>query len=177
MTISRCSNNYGPYHFPEKLIPLMIVNALNDKPLPVYGEGLNVRDWLYVEDHCKAIDLLFTMDVLVRFTTLVDTTRSRTSRLLRLSVRNLVSHRALLLMLGIVRDMICAMLLILLRFTTSWAGYPKLSFEDGIKKTIKWYLENREWWENIISGEYQSYYEQMYGNRFEDIRNSVKGAI
>ena len=116
VTISRCSNNYGPYHFPEKLIPLMIANALADKPLPVYGEGLNVRDWLYVEDHCKAIDLII--------------------------------HKG---RVGEVYNVL------------GWL--PETKFEDGIKKTIQWYLDNCEWWQTIISGEYQNYYEKMYGNR------------
>ena len=114
VTISRCSNNYGPYHFPEKLIPLMIANALNDKPLPVYGKGENVRDWLYVEDR-KGHDMRYAIDPT--------------------------------------------------KIHSELGWLPETKFADGIKKTIKWYLDNKEWWETIISGEYQNYYDEMYGSR------------
>ena len=165
VTISRCSNNYGPYHFPEKLIPLMIANALNDKPLPVYGEGKNVRDWLYVEDHCKAIDLIIH--------------KGRVGDVYNVGGHNEKQN------IEIVK-MICAYLgkpESLITYVTDRKGHdlryaidptkineelgwlPETRFEDGIKKTIDWYLNNREWWESIISGEYKSYYEKMYGNR------------
>ena len=127
VTISRCSNNYGPYHFPEKLIPLMIIRALHDESLPVYGDGLNVRDWLYVEDHCKAIDLITYV-----------TDRKGHDR--RYAIDPTKIHNEL-----------------------GWL--PETKFADGIVKTIKWYLDNEAWWQPIISGEYQNYYEKMYGDK------------
>ena len=164
-TISRCSNNYGPYHFPEKLIPLMIINALSDKKLPVYGDGLNVRDWLYVEDHCAAIDLIIrkgkvgevynvgghneraNIDVvktilqqLGKPESLIEHVTDRKGHDRRYAIDPTKIHEAL-----------------------GWE--PATRFEDGIKKTVQWYLDNRDWWMNIISGDYQGYYERMYGQR------------
>lgn len=165
VTISRCSNNYGPYQFPEKLIPLMIANALADKPLPVYGEGLNVRDWLYVEDHCKAIDLIIR--------------KSKAGEVYNIGGHNEMRN------IDIVK-LICDALdkpYSLIQHVTDRKGHdqryaidptkihndlgwlPETKFEDGIKKTIQWYLDNKPWWENIISGDYQDYYEKMYRNR------------
>lgn len=165
VTISRCSNNYGPYHFPEKLIPLMIANCLNDKPLPVYGEGLNVRDWLYVEDHCKAIDLIIH--------------NGRTGEVYNVGGHNEMKN------IDIVK-LICDYIgkpYSLITHVTDRKGHdmryaidptkihnelgwqPETKFKDGIKKTIDWYLNNREWWETIISGEYRNYYDKMYSNR------------
>ena len=165
VTISRCSNNYGPYHFPEKLIPLMIVNALHDKPLPVYGKGENVRDWLYVEDHCAAIDLI------VR--------KGREGEIYNIGGHNertnLQVVKTVLKELGKPESLI--------RFVADRPGHdrryaidptkihrelgwePTTPFEDGIKRTVRWYLENRPWWEHIVNGEYQKYYARMYGNR------------
>ena len=164
-TISRCSNNYGPYHFPEKLIPLMIANALNDKPLPVYGKGVNVRDWLYVEDHCRAIDMIIH--------------KGRVGEIYNIGGHNertnLQVVKTVLKELGKSEDLIT--------YVTDRPGHdrryaidpakihaelgwePLTLFDEGIKKTVKWYLENREWWEHIISGDYQQYYEKMYKNR------------
>lgn len=165
VTISRCSNNYGPYHFPEKLIPLMIANALNNKPLPVYGKGENVRDWLYVGDHCSAIDMIIH-DGRVGEVYNIGGHNERTN----LDVVKTIIHE-----LGKSDELI--------NFVTDRPGHdmryaidpttiknelgwePTTSFEVGIKKTIKWYLDNKDWWENIISGEYQSYYEKMYKDR------------
>lgn len=165
VTISRCSNNYGPYHFPEKLIPLTIANCLNDKPLPVYGEGLNVRDWLYVEDHCRAIDLIIH--------------RGREGEVYNVSGHNEMRN------IDIVK-LICDYLgkpYSLIKHVSDRKGHdmryaidptkihdelgwlPETKFADGIKKTIDWYLDNREWWETIVSGEYRNYYEKMYGGR------------
>lgn len=164
-TISRCSNNYGPYHFPEKLIPLMIANALNDKPLPVYGKGENVRDWLYVEDHCRAIDMIIHNGKVGEIYN-IGGHNERT---------NLQVVKTVLAQLGKSEELIT--------YVTDRPGHdrryvidptkihnelgwePLTLFDEGIKKTIQWYLDNREWWENIISGEYQQYYEKMYGNR------------
>ena len=164
-TISRCSNNYGPYHFPEKLIPLMIINALHDKKLPVYGTGANVRDWLYVEDHCAAIDLILREGKIGEVYN-VGGHNEKT---------NLEVVKTILKILGKSENLI--------QFVTDRKGHdqryaidptkietelgwtPKTKFDDGIKKTVAWYLENRAWWEKIISGEYQNYYAKMYGNR------------
>lgn len=164
-TISRCSNNYGAYHFPEKLIPLMIINALNNKKLPVYGAGINVRDWLYVEDHCSAIDLIIR--------------RGKIGEIYNIGGHNEKSNlevvKIILKILGKSEELI--------EFVTDRKGHdqryaidptkikkeldwtPKTRFNDGIKLTIDWYLKNRAWWEKIISGEYKNYYAKMYDNR------------
>lgn len=165
VTISRCSNNYGPYHFPEKLIPLMIANALNDRALPVYGKGENVRDWLYVEDHCSAVDLIIH--------------HGRPGEVYNIGGHNertnLQVVKAILKELGRPESLI--------RFVTDRPGHdmryaidpskihrelgwlPETKFDEGIKKTVKWYLDNKPWWEHIINGEYEDYYDRMYGNR------------
>lgn len=165
VTISRCSNNYGPYHFPEKLIPLMIINALHDKELPVYGDGANVRDWLYVEDHCRAIDLIIR--------------NGREGEVYNVGGHNEKSNldvvKIILKALGKSEDLIT--------FVKDRPGHdrryaidptkihnelgwlPQTKFEDGIAKTIEWYLAHKDWWQEIISGEYQKYYEKMYKNR------------
>ena len=164
-TISRCSNNYGPYHFPEKLIPLMITRALADEPLPVYGEGLNVRDWLYVEDHCSAIDLIIR--------------RWRVGEVYNIGGHNERTNmqvvKTILKALGKPESLI--------RHVTDRPGHdrryaidpskihrelgwlPKTTFDEGIQKTVRWYLDNRQWWEEILSGEYQNYFEKMYAGR------------
>ena len=165
ITISRCSNNYGPYHFPEKLIPLMIANALNDKKLPVYGKGENVRDWLYVEDHCSAIDLIIRKGKIGEVYN-IGGHNERT---------NLEVVKTIIKELGKSEDLI--------EFVTDRPGHdrryaidptkihdelgwlPATKFDDGIKKTIEWYLTHKPWWEKIISGEYKDYYDKMYKNR------------
>ena len=164
-TISRCSNNYGSYHFPEKLIPLMIINALHDKKLPVYGKGINVRDWLYVEDHCAAIDLIIRRGTVGEVYN-IGGHNERT---------NIDVVKTILKILGKSEDLI--------EFVTDRKGHdqryaidptkisnelgwtPQTKFDDGIKKTVAWYLDNRAWWEKIISGEYKNYYAKMYDNR------------
>ena len=165
VTISRCSNNYGPYHFPEKLIPLIIANALADKELPVYGKGENVRDWLYVEDHCSAIDLIIH--------------KGRVGEVYNIGGHNEKTNlevvKIILKELGKSEDLI--------RYVTDRPGHdmryaidptkihnelgwlPETKFEDGIKKTIKWYLDNKEWWQHIINGEYKDYYEKHYNQK------------
>ena len=165
VTISRCSNNYGPYQFPEKLIPLMIQRALANEKLPVYGEGQNVRDWLYVEDHCKAIDLILQngkpgevynigghnemhnidivkliCDYLDKPYSLIEHVTDRKGHDQRYAIDPTKIHEEL-----------------------GWL--PETMFKDGIKKTIQWYLDNKDWWENIISGDYQNYYDEMYGKK------------
>ena len=163
VTISRCSNNYGPYHFPEKLIPLMILNALEDKPLPVYGDGKNVRDWLYVEDHCRAIELILD--------------NGRVGEVYNVGghheKQNIEVVKTILHALGKSEELIA--------FVKDRPGHdrryaidpskihrelgwlPQTSFEDGIQTTVEWYLQNRSWWEHIRSGDYRRYYEQQYG--------------
>lgn len=165
VTVSRCSNNYGPYHFPEKLIPLMISRALSDQSLPVYGKGENVRDWLYVEDHCAAIDLILrggkdgevynigghnertNLDVvkailreLNKPESLITYVKDRPGHDMRYAIDPSKIHREL-----------------------GWL--PQTSFDEGIKKTIDWYLNNRPWWQHILAGEYRDYYERMYEGR------------
>ena len=165
VTISRCSNNYGPYHFPEKLIPLMIANALNDKPLPVYGTGENVRDWLYVEDHCKAIDLIIHNGRVGEVYNVGGHNEKTNLEIVKIICKELNKPESLITFVGDRKghDMRYAIDPTKIHNELGWL--PETKFEDGIKKTIKWYLDNREWWETIISGEYQNYYEKMYANR------------
>ena len=165
VTISRCSNNYGPYHFPEKLIPLMIANALNNKPLPVYGKGENVRDWLYVADHCNAIDLIIRQGKVGEIYNIGGHNERRNLDVVKTILKELGKPESLI------------------HFVTDRPGHdrryaidptkihnelgwlPETKFEDGIKETVQWYLENKPWWEHIINGEYQNYYKKMYGDR------------
>lgn len=165
VTITRCSNNYGPYHFPEKLIPLMIVRALGGEKLPVYGKGLNVRDWLYVGDHCAAIDLVAR--------------KGRPGEVYNVGGHNERSNievvQAILKELGRGEELIS--------FVTDRPGHdlryaidptkireelgwtPETEFDEGIRKTVQWYLDSKPWWEDILKGDYQDYYERMYANR------------
>ena len=165
VTITRCSNNYGPYHFPEKLIPLMIANALADKQLPVYGEGLNVRDWLYVEDHCKAIDLIIHKGRVGEVYNVGGHNEKQNIEIVKIICKELGKPESLITHVGDRKghDMRYAIDPTKIHNELGWL--PETKFEDGIKKTIQWYLDNREWWETIISGEYQNYYEKMYSNR------------
>ena len=165
VTISRCSNNYGPYHFPEKLIPLMIANALADKPLPVYGEGINVRDWLYVEDHCRAIDLIIHKGRIGEVYNVGGHNEMKNIDIVKLICKELGKPESLITYVTDRKghDMRYAIDPTKIHNELGWL--PETKFADGIKKTIKWYLENREWWEEIISGEYQNYYEKMYKGR------------
>lgn len=165
ITISRCSNNYGPYHFPEKLIPLMIVNALNDKPLPVYGNGLNVRDWLYVEDHCKAIDLIIHEGRLGEVYNVGGHNEMRNIDIIKFICKELGKPETLITYVKDRKghDMRYAIDPTKIHSELGWL--PEINFADGIKKTIKWYLDNREWWATILNGEYQEYYYKMYRNR------------
>ena len=165
MTISRCSNNYGPYHFPEKLIPLMIINALSDKPLPVYGKGENVRDWLYVEDHCRAVDLIVRKGRIGEVYNVGGHNEMRNIDVVRMICRALDKPESLISFVldrkG--HDMRYAIDPAKINSELGWL--PKINFADGIQKTIQWYLDNKTWWKTIISGEYQRYYEKMYINR------------
>jgi len=170
VTISRCSNNYGPYQFPEKLIPLMISKALAEEELPVYGKGENVRDWLYVEDHCRAIDLILH--------------KGKDGEVYNIGGHNERSN------LEVVKTILDELDKpeFLISFVEDRAGHdlryaidpnkiseelgwePTILFDEGIKKTINWYLDNQEWWQNILSGEYQNYYQKMYGDKQGDKR-------
>ena len=165
VSISRCSNNYGPYQFPEKLIPLMIANALADKPLPVYGEGLNVRDWLYVEDHCKAIDLIIHRGRVGEVYNVGGHNEKQNIEIVKIICRELCKPESLITYVGDRKghDMRYAIDPTKIHNELGWL--PETKFEDGIQETIRWYLDNKQWWQTIISGEYQNYYEKMYGNR------------
>lgn len=165
ITISRCSNNYGPYHFPEKLIPLMITRALDNKPLPVYGDGKNVRDWLYVEDHCRAIDLILHKGKIGEIYNVGGHNEMANIDIVNIILRELGKSQNLITFIedrkghdrryAIDPSKICSEL--------GW--YPETKFEVGIKKTIQWYLDNKKWWMDIINGEYRNYYITMYGDK------------
>ena len=165
VTISRCSNNYGPYQFPEKLIPLMIANCLAEKPLPVYGQGLNVRDWLYVEDHCKAIDLIIRKGKEGEVYNIGGHNEMANIDIVKLIIKELGKSEELITYVTDRKghDMRYAIDPAKIHRKLGWL--PETMFAEGIKKTIRWYLDNKEWWETIISGEYQNYYQEMYGNR------------
>ena len=165
VTISRCSNNYGPYQFPEKLIPLMIANALNDKSLPVYGEGLNVRDWLYVDDHCKAVDLILHKGRNGEVYNIGGHNEMRNIDIVKIICKALGKPETLITYVSDRKghDMRYAIDPTKIHNELGWL--PETEFSVGIEKTIKWYLDNTDWWKNIISGEYQKYYEKMYSNR------------
>lgn len=164
-TISRCSNNYGPYQFPEKLIPLMIANALADKPLPVYGEGLNVRDWLYVEDHCRAIDLIIRKGKDGEIYNIGGHNEMRNIDIVKMICKGLGKSEDLIKHVTDRKghDMRYAINPDKIHRELGWL--PETKFTDGIVKTIRWYLDNKPWWERIISGEYQDYYQKMYKDR------------
>lgn len=165
VTVSRCSNNYGPYHFPEKLIPLMIANALNDKNLPVYGEGLNIRDWLYVEDHCRAIDLIVHNGKEGEVYNIGGHNEKANIEVVRLILKELNKPESLITYVTDRKGHDMRYAIDPTKIHTELGWLPETKFDDGIKKTIKWYLENKTWWENIISGEYKEYYSKMYDGR------------
>ena len=165
VTISRCSNNYGPYQFPEKLIPLMITNCLSNKPLPIYGKGLNVRDWLYVEDHCKAIDLIIHKGRVGEVYNIGGHNEMKNIDIVRLICKALKKPESLITYVPDRKGHDLRYAIDPAKIHTELGWLPETTFNDGIERTIQWYLENREWWENIISGEYQCYYQHMYGNR------------
>lgn len=171
VNITRCSNNYGPYQFPEKLIPLLINNCLNHKNIPVYGDGLNVRDWLYVEDHCKAIDLVLTHGRVGEVYN-VGGHNERTNIQIVKTVINYLNENV---DKSITEDLITYVKdrkghdrrygIDPEKIKEELGWYPETTFEEGIVKTIKWYLENKIWMESITSGEYQNYYKNMYEGR------------
>lgn len=166
VSISRCSNNYGPYQFPEKLIPLMIVNCLHNKPLPVYGNGLNVRDWLYVEDHCRAIDLIVHKGRAGEVYNVGGHNEWRNIDIVKLICRELDKPESLITHVTDRKGHDRRYAIDPVKIYSELGWIPETMFEDGIRKTLRWYLDHREWWEEIVSGEYQNYYEKMYENRF-----------
>ena len=163
VTISRCSNNYGPYHFPEKLIPLMIINALNNKSLPVYGKGENVRDWLYVEDHCRAIDLIIHKGRVGEVYNVGGHNEMRNIDIVKLILKELGKDESLITFVTDRKGHDLRYAIDPTKIHNELGWLPETRFEDGLKKTIKWYLDNESWWKPIISGEYQDYYEKMHG--------------
>ena len=184
INITRCSNNYGPYHFPEKLIPLMIKNVLEGKKLPVYGKGDNVRDWLYVEDHCKGIDLVlrnadiyeiyniggFNEEQNINIVKLViDILREEIEnndeykKVLKTDLQNINYDLITHVQDRLGHDMRYAIDPSKIARDLGW--YPETDFETGIRKTVKWYLEHQDWVNEVVSGDYQKYYEEMYGNK------------
>ena len=165
VTVSRCSNNYGPYHFPEKLIPLMIINALNDKALPVYGDGLNVRDWLYVEDHCRAIDLILRKGRVGEVYNVGGHNEMKNIDIVTLICRELGKDESLIQHVTDRKGHDRRYAIDPTKIHEELGWLPETKFADGIKKTIAWYLENKDWWQPIVSGEYQTYYQEMYGHR------------
>lgn len=167
VTISRCSNNYGPYHFPEKLIPLMIANALADKPLPVYGNGENVRDWLYVEDHCRAIDLIINNGKVGEVYNVGGHNEKRNIDIVRIICQELGKPESLIVHVEDRKGHDHRYAIDPAKIHRELGWLPETKFEDGIKKTIKWYLEHKKWWQDIINGEYQEYYAKMYGSKGE----------
>ena len=165
VTISRCSNNYGPYQFPEKLIPLMIANCLANKPLPVYGKGINVRDWLYVEDHCKAIDLIIHRGKIGEVYNIGGHNEMKNIDIVKLILKELGKDESLITYVTDRKGHDQRYAIDPTKIHNELGWLPETMFKDGIKKTIKWYLDNKQWWENIVNGEYQDYYEKMYGNK------------
>ncbi|MBO4934433.1 MAG: dTDP-glucose 4,6-dehydratase [Clostridia bacterium] len=165
VTISRCSNNYGPYHFPEKLIPLIISRALADEPLPIYGKGENVRDWLFVEDHCSAIDLIIHKGRVGEVYNIGGHNEKTNLEVVKEILKQLGKPESLITYVtdrpG--HDMRYAIDPTKIVDELGWK--PAHDFESGIKYTVQWYLDNRKWWENIINGEYKNYYEKMYSGR------------
>ncbi|WII37164.1 dTDP-glucose 4,6-dehydratase [Paenibacillus thiaminolyticus] len=165
VNITRCSNNYGPYQFPEKLIPLMIANALNDKQLPIYGDGLNIRDWLYVDDHCSAIDLVIHKGRDGEVYNIGGNNERTNIHIVRTILEQLGKPDSLI---KYVEDRLGhdrRYGIDATKITAELGWKPKHTFETGIKETIEWYLNNRTWWERIQSGAYQTYYEKQYGKR------------
>lgn len=164
-TISRCSNNYGPYHFPEKLIPLMIINAMNDKPLPVYGKGENIRDWLYVTDHCAAIDLIIHNGRVGEVYNVGGHNERTNLDVVKAIVHELGKDESLITYVTDRPGHDLRYAIDPTKISNELGWRPTTYFEDGIKLTVQWYKDNQGWWQNIVSGEYQQYYEKMYANR------------
>ncbi len=165
VNITRCSNNYGPYQFPEKLIPLMISNAIENKQLPVYGDGLNVRDWLHVYDHCTAIDLVLHEGKDGEVYNIGGNNEKKNIEIVKLILQNLGKDESFIRYVKdrLGHDRRYAIDSTKIQEELGWK--PKYTFEKGIIETINWYLDNKDWWKRIKSGEYTAYYKKMYGNR------------
>jgi len=163
--ITRCSNNYGPFQFPEKLIPLMIINAINNKPLPVYGDGMNVRDWIYVEDHCDAILKVFEKGEIGEVYNIGAENEMPNIEIVKLILKELGKDESLITFVkdrpG--HDRRYAIDATKIKTKLNWK--PNHTFETAIKETISWYLQNKSWWEEIISGDYLNYYKKWYEER------------
>lgn len=162
VTISRCSNNYGPYHFPEKLIPLMISRALNDQSLPVYGKGENVRDWLHVYDHCVAIDLIIRKGRVGEVYNIGGHNERTNLEVVQTILRELDKPESLIQYVTDRKGHDLRYAIDPTKIETELAWTPKYNFDTGIKQTIQWYLDNKPWWENILSGEYKNYFDHLY---------------
>jgi dTDP-glucose 4,6-dehydratase len=165
IVVTRCSNNYGSYQFPEKLIPLMIANALNDTPLPVYGDGKNVRDWLHVKDHCSAIDAVLHRGRVGEVYNIGGNNEKPNIEIVKLILQNLGKPESLISYVvdRLGHDRRYAIDSSKIQNELGWK--PTYTFERGIEETIKWYVDNRQWWARIISGDYQKYYQMMYSGR------------
>lgn len=162
VTISRCSNNYGPYHFPEKLIPLMISRALNDQSLPVYGKGENVRDWLHVYDHCVAIDLIIRKGRVGEVYNIGGHNERTNLEVVQTILRELNKPESLIQYVSDRKGHDLRYAIDPTKIETELGWKPKYNFDTGIKQTIQWYLDNKPWWENILSGEYKNYFDHLY---------------
>ena len=165
VTISRCSNNYGPYHFPEKLIPLMISRALADEELPVYGKGDNVRDWLHVYDHCVAIDLIIRKGRVGEVYNVGGHNERTNLEVVQTILKALNKPESLIKYVEDRKGHDRRYAIDPTKLETELGWKPKYNFDTGIQQTIQWYLDNKEWWQNILSGEYQNYFEKMYAGK------------
>ncbi|MCI8513960.1 MAG: dTDP-glucose 4,6-dehydratase [Lachnospiraceae bacterium] len=165
VTISRCSNNYGPYHFPEKLIPLMISRALADEKLPVYGNGANVRDWLHVHDHCAAIDLIIRKGREGEIYNIGGHNERTNLEVVKTILKALEKPESLITYVTDRPGHDRRYAIDPTKLETELGWVPEYNFDTGIAQTIQWYLDNREWWQHILSGEYSRYFEKMYGDR------------
>ncbi|MCD2492120.1 dTDP-glucose 4,6-dehydratase [Lacrimispora sp. NSJ-141] len=168
VTVSRCSNNYGPYHFPEKLIPLMISRALADESLPVYGKGENVRDWLHVSDHCAAIDLIIRKGTVGEIYNIGGHNERTNLEVVKTILRALSKPESLIQYVTDRPGHDRRYAIDPTKIETQLGWKPQYTFDTGIEMTIQWYLDNQDWWKHILSGEYSNYFEKMYGGRLHD---------
>jgi dTDP-glucose 4,6-dehydratase len=162
-TISRCSNNYGPYQFPEKFIPLMVINALNNKPLPVYGDGLNVRDWLHVKDHCRAIELILRNGRAGEIYNIGGHNEKRNIDVVKLILQELNKPESLIQYVADRKGHDRRYAIDPQKIHRELGWTPQTEFDDGIRRTVRWYVSSSDWWREIVSGEYQEYYRKTYG--------------
>ena len=165
VSITRCSNNYGPWQFPEKLIPLMISRAMADEPLPVYGKGENVRDWLYVEDHCAAIDLVMRLGREGEVYNVGGHNERTNLEVVRALLKSLDKPESLITFVTDRPGHDRRYAIDPAKISRELGWLPTTPFEEGLEKTIRWYRDNRGWWQRILAGDYKDYYEKMYGNR------------